>query len=174
MNWNKRGMYVFVKTAPGYAENVWKRFQEWDWTVGTWVTTGDWDVVAWLDTPAWDAMYSKVTDIRSWEGVEWTSSHFVWAGWKNDWWWWEKPAGTWMMIRDRNLDGNFSDLWQWNWVGSACSMPGDWDYFVWVGGDTWDEVWDHVWDVNAKGWETRTTVPVRTWWNKEAEVGTWA
>ena len=49
MEWKNRSAYVFIKTAKGKADDVWKQFQKWDNVIGTWIVTGDWDVIVWFD-----------------------------------------------------------------------------------------------------------------------------
>jgi hypothetical protein len=173
MDWQKRSAYVFIKTAKGAAEKVWSKFQTWDHCIGAWIVTGEWDVVAWFDASSWDDVYKWTSEIRTWEGVDYTSSHFVYSGYKNKWWWWQKPYGAWIAVRGNNIEEDYKKLQNWDWVTSVTSIPGTWDYLSWVWGDTWDEVWNRVVEVNSKTWETLTLVPVRTWWNKNWETKWW-
>lgn len=173
MSWKARSAFTFIRTKPGTAEAVWKRFQQDKAAIGSWVITGDWDVLGWTDAKSWDEVYKKAAEIRQWEGVVGTSSHFVYEGVKNGKWWWQWPAGAWVQLRDAKLNGNFKKLTEWDWVASSVSVPGQWDYITWVAGNTWDEVWENVWTLNKAGWQTSTAVPVRSWWNRAWEKSWW-
>lgn len=173
MTWEKRSAYVFMRTKPGYAEKVWEHTKKWDKIIGSWIVTGEWDVIAWIDASDWDDIYKTISQMRDWEGVELTSSHFVYKGMKNGHWWWERPAGSWVLARDRKLNGNFEKLKEHKWISSAASLPGTWDYIMWISGDNWENVWDNVWELNKNGMQTMTKVPIRTWWNKAWKEKWW-
>lgn len=167
MEWHNRSVYVFAKTETGSAEKVWKNVQNWKETIGSWVVTGDWDVVAWFDAYSWDDAYQLATKLRKEKGVTASSSHWVNKGWKNGSWWWDYPQGVWVLWRDYNLNGNWKKTTNWKWAVSSASIPGDWDWLSWVGGKNWDETWNNLMTFQKAGWETKTMVPVRSWWNKK-------
>lgn len=173
MSWNKRSAYIFMRTAPGAAKNVWEKCKTWEKVIGSWIVTGDWDVVAWIDAASWDDVYGACAEIRNWEGVSLTSSHFVYEGIKNGHWWWEKPAGTWVFVRDAHLNGRLKKIKEWPWVVSAVSLPGSWDYLLWVWGDKWEDVWTRIWELNQSGFQTLTKVPIQSWWNQSWKSKWW-
>lgn len=173
MEWNKRSAYLMVKAEPGWAEKVWKETQKWEGTIGSWIVTGEWDVLVWVDARSWDEVYGWASKLRSQKGVAATSSHWVHQGWKNGLWWWEKPAGAWVLWRNKNITQWPKQTKKWHWVISSASVPGDWDCFSWIAGNNWNEVWNHVWEFNKAGWETQTLVPVRSWWNKTWKKNWW-
>ena len=72
------------------------------------------------------------------------------------------------------LNGEIKDTKKWKWAGSVASVPGEWDYLAWVGGDNWDQVWKGVEGMNEKGWRTETLVPIKSWWNKSWKKEWWA
>ena len=113
MDWKYRTAYVFIKTHKGKAHEVWKRFQSWDNVIGTWLVDGNWDVIVWFDASDWDTIHKCVESIKEWHEVEHTSSHMVYNGYKNDNWWWEKPAGAWVLFREDKLNQANNKLKQW-------------------------------------------------------------
>jgi hypothetical protein len=173
MEWRNRSAYVFIKTHQGKTVDIWKKFHTWDNVIGTWIVTGDWDVIVWFDAHSWDDIHNCIAEIKKWEGVEWTSSHMVYHGFKNGGWWWEKPAGTWVMAREHQLEETAHKLKNWDWTTSGASIPGDWDYITWIAGENWDDVWNHVTEFNSQNWETSTLVPVRSWWNQNWKDKWW-
>lgn len=170
--WNERSAYLMVQTDRPAGERIWKKAQGWKETIGTWMVTGPWDMIIWIDAQSWKDVYSKVVSLRNEKGVKVTSTHFVYKGNKNGKWWWEWPVGSWVFVRTSRLNGGMKSLSKWNWVSSVASIPGDWDYLVWAGGRTWDDVWKHIWNMNTAGCHTQTLVPLKSWWNK-AWKGKW-
>ena len=173
MEWKNRSAYVFIKTTKGKADDVWKQFQSWDNVIGTWVVTGDWDVIVWFDAQDLDTVHGCVSTIKNWKEVEQTSSHMVYNGHKNDNWWWEKPAGAWVMMREGKLDETQDKIKKWNWMTSGASIPGDWDYISWVGGKNWDEVWNHLNEIKKGKWQTTTHIPIKSWWKESWKDNWW-
>ncbi len=173
MEWKNRSAYVFVKTAKGKADDVWKQFQNWDNVIGTWIVTGDWDVIVWFDAKDWDTVHGCVSTIKGWKEVEQTSSHWFYNGHKNDNWWWEKPAGAWVMMREGKLDEAQDTIKKWDWMTSGASIPGDWDYISWVGGKNWDEVWTHLNEIKKGNWQTTTHIPIKSWWKESWKDNWW-
>lgn len=164
--WNKKSAYLWIQAEPGHAQKVFDEVKSWEEAIGVWVVTGRWDVMVWLDASSWDEVYRRVTELRSHEWVKATSSHFVYKGMKNGRWWWDWPAGAWVLLRGPKLNGSMKQLTKWDWMVSLASVPGDWDCVAWAGAKNWDEVWKEIWDLNASGWQTQTLVPIRSWWNK--------
>lgn len=164
--WSKRSAYLMVQGDREAGEKIWKGVQKWEDTIGAWMVTGPWDVIVWVDAANWEDLYEKAVWIRDQKGVKATSSHFVYKGTKNSKWWWEWPAGSWVSVRSPHLNGELAHIEKCPNAVSAVSIPGDWDYLVWVGGKKWDDVWKNVWDMNKAGWHTQTMVPIKSWWNK--------
>jgi hypothetical protein len=174
MDWKYRSAYVFIKTKKGKAKDVWQRFQTWDNMIGTWMVTGYYDVIAWFDAENWDTVHQCVGSIKDWKEVEYTSSHFVYNGHKNDnHWWWDYPAGAWVLFRENKLDEAPEKIKKWNWMFSGTSIPGEWDYMAWVGGQNWDEVWGHLYEIKGYNWDTYYHVPIKTWWNHKWKNNWW-
>lgn len=173
MNWKYRSAYVFIKTKPGKAQEVWQRFHDWDNMIGTWMVTGDYDVIAWFDATDWDTVRRCVETIKGWNEVEFTSSHRVYNGTKKDNWWWEKPAGAWVFIRENKLDETSQKIEHWPWVTSGASIPGEWDYISWVAGENWDDLWNHLSEMKQENWEATPFVPIKSWWNQKWKDQWW-
>lgn len=173
MEWNNRSAYLLVKTEPGWAQKVWQKTQSWKPAIGSWIVTGDWDVMVWVDALNWDEVYQWASALRHEKGTLASSSHWVHQGWKNGHWWWQDPAGAWVWWRSHNLNGDWKKAKTWKWAVSTVSTPGDWDGVTWVGGKNWNEVWDRIMDVQKPGWETKTVIPVRSWWNKNWQKNWW-
>ena len=134
MDWKYRSAYVFIKTKEGKAHDVWQRFHNWEHVIGSWIVTGECDVIVWFDAHNWDEVHRWVAEIKNWEDVEYTSSHLVYNGFKNGGWWWEKPAGIWVLLRENKLDETSYKIKKWDWAVSGASIPGDWDYLAWIQG----------------------------------------
>jgi len=173
MEWKNRSAYVFIKTTKGKADFVWKQFQNWDNVIGTWIVTGDWDVIVWFDAQDWETVHNCVSTIKEWKEVEQTSSHMVYNGHKNDNWWWEKPAGAWVLMRENKLHETQTKIQKWNWMTSGASIPGDWDYISWVGGKNWDEVWSHLFEIKKEKVQTTTHIPIKSWWKESWKDNWW-
>ena len=173
MDWKNRSAYVFIKTKKGTAEYVWKKLQDWDNVIGTWMVSGDWDVIVWFDAQDWDTVHRCVKSMKDWTEVEHTSSHMVYNGCKKENWWWERPAGAWVLLREDKLDEVNSKIRNWNWATSGASIPGDWDYITWVTGENWNEVWNHLSELQSENWQTSTYVPIKTWWNQNWKNNWW-
>ena len=173
MNWKNRSAYVFIKTVKGKANDVWKQFQSWDNVIGTWIVTGEWDVIVWFDAQDWDTVHRCVSTIKGWKDVEQTSSHMVYNGNKNDTWWWEKPAGAWVLTREENFNETQEKMKKWDWMTSGASIPGEWDCISWVGGKNWDEVWNHLAEMKKGKWQTTTHVPIKSWWKESWKDNWW-
>lgn len=168
MEWTNRSAYLFVKARPDQVESLWKKFQGWSHAIGAWVVTGEWDLLVWFDAPSPDAMRTRVAEVRQWDGVDHTASHFVHQGYKNGKYWWDAPTGVWMLSRESGpLDG-WKDMTGWDGQVSTASIPGTWDSLSWVWGQDWNQTWTHVMDAKRKGWDTQALVPVRSWWNQGA------
>lgn len=172
--WKSRSAYMFVKAQPDAVEALWERLRAWPHTIGAWVVTGDFDLMVWYDAKQADDMQARVSEVRGWPGVQHTASHFVHQGYKNGAWWWERPAGVWMLAREAGPMNRWRELCGWEGQVSTASTPGEWDYMSWVAGETWDKTWDHVMEAKRRGWETRTLVPMRSWWNEGVAAGWWA
>jgi len=173
LDWKNRTAYVFIKTNKSKAQEVWQRFQKWDNVIGTWVVAGEWDVIVWFDAQDMDTVHRCVNTIKEWNEVENTSSHMVYNGFKKDWWWWEKPAGAWILLRENKLDEADTVLKNWDWTTSGASIPGEWDYLAWIGGQNWDEVWNHILEIKNKDWQTYSCVPIKSWWNENWKENWW-
>lgn len=172
-SWKERTAYVFIRTEGKYTENVWKKVQKWEESIGAWIVTGDWDVLLWIDTQNLDRVYKKVTELRKWDGVIATSTHFVYEGLKNGTTWWSQPCGAWVLVRDRTLNGNLESIAKQKYVVSVASAPGQWDYIVWVNGSSWDEVLENTWALHTKGYQTLTKIPQKSWWNPAWQNKSW-
>ncbi len=173
MDWKNRSAYVFIKTKEGKSHDVWQRFHDWENIIGTWIVTGDWDVIAWFDTQDWDTVHRFVAEIKKWDDVEHTSSHMVYNGYKNGNWWWEKPAGTWVLFKEKRLEETLDKTRKWDWVISGASIPGDWDYMAWIEGENWEDVWNHLLEVKSENWQTSVQVPIKSWWNQSWKDKWW-
>ena len=173
MDWKNRSAYVFIKTHEGKANEVWQRFQNWDNIIGTWIETGDWDVIAWFDAKDLDTIHNCVDTIKGWNEVDYTSSHMAYSGYKKDNWWWEKPAGTWVLLRDDKISQTTEKIKNWDWATSGSSIPGEWDYIAWIQGNNWDEVWNHLLEMKNTNWQTMTQVPIKSWWNQKWKDNWW-
>jgi hypothetical protein len=173
MDWKNRSAYVFIKTKEGKSHDVWRRFQNWENIIGTWIVTGNCDVIAWFDAQDWDTIRRCVGEIKNWNEVEETSSHMVYNGYKNDNWWWEKPAGTWVLVKEGRLDETLEKSRNWQWMTSGASIPGDWDYMAWIEGENWDEVWNHLMEVKSENWQTSAQIPIKSWWNQNWKNKWW-
>ena len=97
----------------------------------------------------------------------------VYNGYKNETWWWEKPAGAWVLVREEKLDEANEKIKNWPWTTSGASFAGDWDYLAWVEGQNWDEVWGHLFEMKTENWQTSTFVPIRSWWNQNWKNNWW-
>jgi hypothetical protein len=173
MDWKNRSAYIFVKSKKGKADKIWQKFQKWDNMIGTWMLTGDWDVIAWIDADNWDIVHQCVSTIKSWDEVDYTSSHMVYKGYKNENWWWEKPAGTWVLLKEKKLEETTNKTRKWDWMTSGTSIPGEWDYMAWVAGETWNEVWDHLFEVKSEKWQISAQIPIKSWWNESWKNNWW-
>lgn len=173
MDWKNRSAYVFIKTKEGKSHDVWQRFHDWENIIGTWIVTGDWDVIAWFDTQDWDTVHRFVAEIKKWDDIEHTSSHMVYNGYKKGNWWWEKPAGTWVLFKEKRLDETLDKTRKWDWVISGASIPGDWDYMAWIEGENWEDVWNHLLEVKSENWQTSVQVPIKSWWNQSWKDKWW-
>ena len=172
--WDKRSAYLMVQSDWKGGDRAWDKARSWPETIGAWKVTGQWGMIAWIDARSWDDVYAKACEIRSLPGVAATSTHFVFKGMKSGKWWWDWKAGAWAWLRSPHLNGCIKDAAKWKWAGSVASVPGDWDYLAWVGGDNWDQVWKGVEGMNAQGWRTETLVPIKSWWNKSWKKEWWA
>ena len=173
MDWKNRSAYVFIKTQKGKAHEIWKRFQSWNNVIGTWLVDGNWDVIVWFDASDWDTIYKCVETIKEWYEVEHTSSHMVYNGYKNDNWWWDKPAGAWVLLRESKFNEATNKLKEWDWTTCGASIAGEWDYLTWVEGYNWDEVWNHLYDLKSENWQTWAYVPIKSWWNENWKHNWW-
>ena len=173
MDWKNRSAYVFIKTKRGKATDVWERIQSWDNIIGTWIVDGEWDVIAWFDAENWDVVHNCVDTIKDWDEVDHTSSHMIYNGFKNGTWWWEKPAGAWVLLREDKLNEAFNIFKAWNWTISGASIPGDWDYMAWIGGKNWDEILSHLLEIKDQKWQTKTFIPIKSWWNENWKNKWW-
>jgi hypothetical protein len=173
MEWKNRTAYVFIKTAKGKSHEVWQRFQSWDTAIGTWLVTGNYDVIVWLDTQDWDTIHQCISEIKNWSEVEHTSSHMVYNGHKRNNWWWEKPAGAWVLIKENTLNETSEKIHQWDWMTSGASIPGEWDYISWVAGENWEDVWHHLIEIKNENWYVHPYVPIKSWWNQQFKDKWW-
>lgn len=173
MQWNNRSAYVFVKTTKGKSEEVWKEFQTWDNVIGTWIVAGEWDVIVWFDAQDWDTVHRCVETIKGWKTVEETSSHMVYNGQKQNYWWWEKPAGAWVLTKETKLNETQEKMKSWDWMTSGASIPGQWDSISWVGGNNWDEVWNHLSEIKKAKWQTTAHIPIKSWWKQSWKDNWW-
>ncbi|HUB08655.1 MAG TPA: Lrp/AsnC ligand binding domain-containing protein [Myxococcales bacterium] len=172
MNWQMRSAYVKVKCQPGKTDQIWKKVQDWKHLIGAWVVDGEWDLLVWYDASDWKESYKWAKELRGWDAVERTSTHWVVEGGKGANWWWNGHAGAWVWAR---WPGKADDdsLAKSNWVWSWASVPGDWDAVAWLHGDSWEQVWDHAEHLKSKGWETEVMVPLKAYWNKAWEKQWW-
>ena len=97
----------------------------------------------------------------------------VYNGYKNENWWWEKPAGAWVLFKENNLDETPNKTRKWNWMTSGTSIPGEWDYMGWIEGETWDDVWDHIFEVKSENWHISAQIPIKSWWNQSWKDKWW-
>ena len=97
----------------------------------------------------------------------------VYSGYKNDNWWWDKPAGAWVLLRENKLNEANDKLKKWDWTTCGASIAGEWDYLTWVEGYDWNEVWNHLYDLKTENWQTRAYVPIKSWWNEHWKNNWW-
>ena len=173
MKWKDRSAYVFVKTKQGQAQHVWDRLKSWDNMIGTWIVTGEYDIVAWFDAQDWDTTHDCIATIKAWDDVENTSTHMVHNGYKKENWWWERPVGAWMLLKENKLDETSQQIPQWDWITSGASIPGDWDYMAWVEGNDWNDVWTHLLELKSSHWRTSALIPIKSWWNQNWKQNWW-
>jgi hypothetical protein len=173
MEWKNRSAYIFLKVKEGKAQEIWQRFHNWGNLIGTWIVTGDWDVIVWIDAQDLDGVHRCVEDIKNWQEVEYTSSHMVYNGHKKDNWWWDKPYGAWVFVRENRLNETYDKSHNWHWMTSGASIPGDWDYMAWVQGENWDDVWNHLLEVKSSTWESWAQVPIKSYWNQNWKDKWW-
>jgi hypothetical protein len=173
MKWEMRTAYVQVKTAPGKAPAIFERVKNWPHAIGAWVVDGEWDLLVWFDVKDWRELHQWIGEMRAWEGVAYTSSHWVYEGGKSDDWWWKQKAGAWVWARSSGKPADQDSVKQYPWLTSWASTPGEWDMVAWVGGDSWDQVWEHAQKLKAEGWNTDLKVPLQSWWNKGWETRWW-
>jgi hypothetical protein len=172
MNWQMRTAYVRVKCVPGQTEQVWQKVQGWKHAIGAWVVDGQWDLLVWYDASDWKDSHKWAHELRGWDGVKQTSTHWVYEGGKSAQWWWNGQAGAWIWAR---WPGKGTEQiqakkdWLWSWA----STPGDWDSISWINGDSWQQVWDRAESLKQQGWETEMNVPLKAWWNKSWEKSWW-
>ncbi len=162
-----------VKTAGGSAEKVFETFKKWPKVIGMSIVAGEWDLVVWIDAADLEEVYRYSSKVRKLKGVVANSSHWVREGWKNAAWWWQKPAGAWVWWRAPKLDSEWTKAASLPWTVSTASVPGHWDGVTWISGKDWDAVSDHVLEFQRLGWETKTLMPLRTWWNKSWKDNWW-
>jgi DNA-binding Lrp family transcriptional regulator len=173
MDWKDRSAYAFIKTKEGKAHDVWQRLHTWKNMIGTWIVTGEYDVIAWYDAQDWNTIHDCVATIKEWDEVEHTTTHLVHQGYKKGGWWWEKPVGAWMLLKENKLDETTYALKNWQWITSGASIPGDWDYMAWIEGERWDDVWSHLMEAKAQHWRTSALIPIKSWWNHNWEYNWW-
>jgi hypothetical protein len=167
MEWKRRSAFVFVKARTGMAEPVFQKLASWDHTIGVFLVHWPWDVVVWFDSENIEVTHKYVTEMRSWEGVEWTSTQHVFEGYRREsYWFWDFPVCTWVKVRSRSMVETYEDLKQYDWVSTFASIPGDWDCIGLVSGYTWDEVSAHLGELKRKGYEIECFTNYQVYWNK--------
>jgi len=173
LRWKNRSAYAFIKTKQGTANEVWERFKKWENMIGAWIVTGEYDVVTWFDAKNWDTIHDCIATIKEWDDVEETKTHLVHDGYKNNKWWWDKPVGAWMLLKENRLDDTSKNMEQWDWITSGASIPGEWDYMAWIEGNNWDEIWGHVMEIKSSEWRTSAIIPIKSWWNQSWKENWW-
>ena len=173
MEWKRRSAYVFVRTRPGMAENVFLKVNRWDHTIGSFMTHWPWDILVWMDAENIEETHKWVAEIRSWPEVEWTSTQPVFMGYKRDYWFWERPACAWVKIRSKTMAETYEDLKSYEWISTFSSVPGDWDCIGLVAGDSWEDVFMYMADLKSAGYEIECYTPFRWWWNESWQSRWW-
>jgi len=173
LNWKDRTAYTFIKTKQGTAQQVWQRFHTWENMIGAFIVAGEYDIVAWYDAKDWDTVHDCVATIKQWDEVEDTTTQMVHNGYKTGKWWWDKPVGAWMLLKENHLDETTHAISQWDWVTSGASLPGDWDYMAWVEGENWDDLWNHFLEMKSGQWRTSALIPIKSYWNQNWKENWW-
>lgn len=165
MEWEKRSAYVFIKTYPGKAENVYSMIKEWQNTIGVFMTTGPWDVIAWIDTKDIDEAYKWISKVRYWPEVERTSTNQTYYGYRNEREFWEMQAWAWVKIRSTDIYSTYEELKNYDWVAFTSSIPGDWDCVSMFYGENYTDIYNYVMEIKNKGYEIEYYAPLKAYWN---------
>jgi hypothetical protein len=174
MEWKRRSAYVFVRTRPGSAESVFMKVNQWDHTIGAFMTHWPWDVLVWMDAENIEDAHKWVAEIRSWREVEWTSTQPVFMGFKREYWFWEREACAWVKIRSKAMSETYEDLKRYEWMATFASVPGDWDCIGLVSGNNWQDVFMYMAELKEKGYEIECYTPFRWWWNETWRSRWWS
>ena len=169
MEWKNRSAYVFIKTYPGKAEQVYKKITDWENTIGVVMTTGDYDMIAWIDTEGIGDAYQWITQVRCWPEVERTSTHQTYYGYRNDRPFWDMPAYAWFKFRCPDFQSTYDWCKTNDNVAFAACIPGDYDYIGMCYGKNYNEVYDYMAEFKAKGYEVEYYAPLKCWWNQKYE-----
>ncbi len=168
MEYNKRTGYIFLKTITGNTKNIFDQIAKTDWAIGAWAVTGEYDIIAWVNAKNEEDLYSFANTLRTWEGVEFTNSHYVYNGFVENWDSLDSENGAWVRLRGHHQDNIPAHLKDYDFIGGWANITGDYDFLVWTHGDTTRATLENVLRMTEnRNWRTFTHIPVYTYINHD-------
>lgn len=167
MEFNKRTAYVYIKTHAGQTRTVWEQFKKHDWVIGAWAVTGEYDIVAWVNARNDDDVYNYANTIKSWQGIDFTTSYFVHNGYLPDFQKLDTADGVWVRLRTDDMQKAVALFKQHEFIRSWANLPGEYDFTLFVTGDNLRHALENVVRLTENhNWKTQTYVPVYSYLNQ--------
>ena len=169
---NRTG-FIYVRTQGGTTRRIFDQLRGQDWVVGVWTVTGDPDLIVWVNAKHYDDMYGWSQTIKTWNGVEFTNSHFVHNGYVNNFDAMSDPNGVWVRLRTDRMDTVPTQLKDYNdRIGCWVNMPGEYDFMIWfTGTDTRDALDNVLRFTENRNWRSHTHVPCQAYLNPNYRKG---
>jgi len=166
MEFNKRTAYIYVKTNPGQLNKVFEQFRKHEFVIGAWAVTGDYDCIAWVNAKNDDDIYNWANTMKNWEGIDYTTSHFVHNGYIQNFDQLHSPAGVWLRLRTNKMDVMPAIFKDHPYVASWANVPGEYDFVCYLTGENLQKALENVVHLTENhNWKTYTHVPVYTYLN---------
>ena len=72
-----------------------------------------------------------------------------------------------MLVRSNDIYSTYEDLKNYDYVGFAASIPGEYDCIAMFYGENYNELFNYIWDVKSRGFDIEFFAPLKYYWNTE-------
>jgi hypothetical protein len=169
MQWENRSAFVSIKTSPGKAQEVYKKFQKNPHVLACFMTPGTYDLMVWFDSKNMGDIYNWIADVRGSGQIERTSTYPVYHGYYNGKPYQGKKYYGWMKVRSNEFYAAYDFARDYDGVTFCASVPGDYDCYVMFSSDTYDQFFAYQQAFRNQGYDVEFFAPFQHHWNQNAD-----
>jgi DNA-binding Lrp family transcriptional regulator len=170
MQWENRSAFVYVKTYPGKAQEVYQQFQKNPQVLACFMMPGVHDLMVWFDSKNMTDVYNWIAAARDNGQIEQTATYPAYYGYWNGESYQNKKYYGWIKVRSDAFNAAYDYACQYDGVTFCASVTGDYDCFVMVCSDSYDKFHDYQQQFKNRGYQVEFYVPFQAYWNPKADA----